>query len=385
LVTPTVIYPALRGVLSTEKDGLNENRNLAPFTWSFNNFGANFEKWYNDHVPFRNSFIKLYQQWQSKIKFGEDENYFKLVSLIDGNQVLYGNNGWLFSVNRNELGQYDYDYLREYGQTLALAQQKIQSLGKQIIFQFCPTGLRVYPEFVPQKAMQYAVDGLTDYLVRYLWSNFPELKISYGLDNLLSGKKDYEVWYKADTHPNLAGGYFLWQNIQNLLGIEQTPINELNPQQISVKNRAMYANDIASMAGEPFIFDNIDYILNYKPEIETYINGTLFNNNQEPVSIHVNFTAESNSPNNQSLLFVGDSFRAIQNFYATKDFAKTQNIHVNDFLNAPDRQGIGYDNAEAITEMLNDADVIIIEVAHSIMSQHANLLNACRKIIQLLS
>ena len=59
LVLPTLVYPAVRSHLDQQN---YENRELASFpelsAANFDNIPTEFEAYYNDHVPFKNLFVK---------------------------------------------------------------------------------------------------------------------------------------------------------------------------------------------------------------------------------------------------------------------------------------------------------------------------------------
>ena len=60
LVLPTLVYPAVRSHLDQQN---YENRELASFpelsAANFDNIPTEFEAYYNDHVPFKNLFVKV--------------------------------------------------------------------------------------------------------------------------------------------------------------------------------------------------------------------------------------------------------------------------------------------------------------------------------------
>gem|GEM_PF-6740816 len=95
LLVPTVLFPIFKNVLRTEKGDLNENRNLKKFIPSFNNFGSAFEDYYNDHLPFRNTFIKLYQKINGNVKeqfdnaTGGGNNWFGQHTIWQGRLALF--------------------------------------------------------------------------------------------------------------------------------------------------------------------------------------------------------------------------------------------------------------------------------------------------------
>ena len=86
LVLPTLVYPAVRSHLDQQN---YENRELASFpelsAANFDNIPTEFEAYYNDHVPFKNLFVK------AKTKLD-----LELLNESSISDVTVGKENWLF-------------------------------------------------------------------------------------------------------------------------------------------------------------------------------------------------------------------------------------------------------------------------------------------------
>ena len=103
LVFPMVFWPLLNYVDRAEID---ENRTLAPYPDTFNNeYFSKFDKYFLDHLPLRNSLIKIYSEAQKTINKAYDKLLlaFNLEHYIEQNNVVFGENNWLFYSNDNSL------------------------------------------------------------------------------------------------------------------------------------------------------------------------------------------------------------------------------------------------------------------------------------------
>lgn len=87
LVLPTLVYPAVRSHLDQQN---YENRELASFpelsAANFDNIPTEFEAYYNDHVPFKNLFVK------AKTKLD-----LELLNESSISDVTVGKENWLFT------------------------------------------------------------------------------------------------------------------------------------------------------------------------------------------------------------------------------------------------------------------------------------------------
>lgn len=167
-------------------------------------YPSSLEQYYNSQLPFRNQLIKLYG--------GLQYNLFH--SSMDP-QVIPGREGWLFynsKVPGETMGSYTgRDLFSE--EELSLIASNLESARKQLEEQNCqfvlfiaPDKERVYPEYMPGYIRGPAEIHRTAQLMDYL-SQHTKVRVVYPLDELLEAKKDYQVYYRLDSHWNHFGGY----------------------------------------------------------------------------------------------------------------------------------------------------------------------------------
>jgi hypothetical protein len=328
LVTPTLAFPILRNHLRTEKQGLNENRNLAEFKFSFNDFGSSFETYYNDHLPFRNSFIKLYKRLNGIVVDKVKDQVEKItddVPLVITNNVVQGKNGWLFYAGEGNLDFFQGDYLfsdaelAEFTESIALVDKYLASIGKTLVLQVCPNKENIYSEFMPnlKVATEYK---LVDRLVDYIRQN-SRVQVSWAKSELLQNKLKYENYYRNDTHHNRMGAYISYQQLQKKIGIKPTKIEDLK-----VAAYESNGGDLAAMLGRVGEFPGVDYNIEYS----------------------------NPAPSQKKLWFLGDSFSGNQIPFIKADFP---NAIIDHYWFLTDPQ---YDLAAA-RERLVYADTIVIE------------------------
>gem|GEM_PF-6449703 len=282
--------------------------------------------------------------------------------------------------------QYSLAELANYSLTLQKAAEKIHSIGanKKVIFQYCPGPMRVYPENIPESFNQYKGENRTDGVVNYLREHLRNAYVTYALDDLRENKKKYENYYKSDTHANIMGSYIMWQAIQKICDIKQTPVEELKPKQVSVKNRRAYGNNLTAVIGEPLgRFDPIDWQFDYKSEVkvksgENIVNYSPFST--VPEDFNKQYIHTSNATSQKSILMIGDSYLAPQNYFSAKDFSRVDMCLLNQVPNTFQTYELN-----VIKQKIIDADVIVIEGAHSIASRHNDIMAVCKRITEALS
>ncbi len=293
LVFPMVSWPILFPLDNTE---LNENRKLAEFPQFNNEFFINFDKYFTDHVPFRNDYIRFYSKfdnWFNKVysKLLNSMGYYHFVSKWN---VLFGKEDWLFYLGDDSLKYYVGSNLptKEELDTMIEKLEKVdryfKSLGKEFAVFIAPNKEQIFFEFMPDGIRVVNQKKRMDMILEYLQEN-SDVKFIYPKEEILEAKKDRQVYYKYDTHWNLAGSYAGVLPLLEALGISAGE---------GILTEVVATNgDLTDMIGEERK-KSIGYDLIYRPEYSYNI----VNNND-------NFTCSSTNPNGKNLLLLGDSFR----------------------------------------------------------------------------
>ncbi len=306
LILPTLLYPALKSHLDQQN---YENRNLASFPElsiaNFDNIPAEFEDYYNDHVPFKNLFVKtktkidveiLKESSVSDVTIGKDNWLFYTVS-VDGEDAL---------ADYQRTNLYTADEKKKISESISSVVDKMNERGIRFVMFEAPNKESVYSEYMPESVKVYGDKSRLDVMI-------PELKEQglpvYDLKPALLDKADsYQLYYKYDTHWNQIGSFIASQEISNvLLG------TSLSLDDVLVEENGLMSGDLARMLNMASEYsDDTEYVIeNYLPEVTA-------------TSLDEDFTIfESDSPNDKTLLVVGDSFSIYLKFFLPKLYKRT--------------------------------------------------------------
>ena len=388
LILPSVTYPVLKNILTAERDGLNENRNLNKFEYSFRNFGANFEIFYQDNFPFRNSLIPLYNKYYNKIYnkfFAENTENISEWDYIEEIAI----NGWNTTeepitdepditeepvINeqdideepvysewkiteeylKNNLKAQEINEFNRFMNVLVNADNYFNSHNKKIIFQVCP---RKY-------YITSGVTGITekDLLSAYIDIN-SDVNFSYPKNSYLAIEPKYMTYDEYNGHHNFMGAYVSWQEIQRKAGITATNISRIEITEYEVDVRKIiampyninccypYNQDLPAVQKTEYI-TSINYNVAYKPDIEI---ETLHNSGCFRIEI------KSNNTNGKTLFITGDSFLETQIQYAIKDFEFSNISHLYNF----DAGSKNQEYRSRIKKYIEASDVIVIVIGEN--------------------
>ncbi len=295
LTAPTLLFAVLRDRVDTTN---YENRTLASrpvFTLStMITFPSRFEDWYNDHAPFKNYFVQA--------KNAMDMQIFGLTSL---DAVTIGKDNWLFytvsKAGEDAMADYQHTNLYTAAQKDDIARRlrRIEDEMAQRDIDFAlfvaPSKETVYGEYMPENIRVYGQESRLSNLVKDLDEQYHET--IYDLtDALKSQASDYQLFYKYDTHWNILGAFMASRVITDWSLGMSVPLEGIN-----VKYEELVSGDLANMIGRPDLDDDPEYF------IDDYINEVsaqcVFSDDDGAFEIY-----ESDSPNDKTLLLVGDSF-----------------------------------------------------------------------------
>ena len=162
LVLPTLVYPAVRSHLDQQN---YENRELASFpelsAANFDNIPTEFEAYYNDHVPFKNLFVK------AKTKLD-----LELLNESSISDVTVGKENWLFYTvsedGEDALADYQRTNLYTADEKTALADaitsvnEKMKERGIRFVMFEAPNKESVYAEYMPDSVRVYGSESRLD-------------------------------------------------------------------------------------------------------------------------------------------------------------------------------------------------------------------------------
>lgn len=245
-----------------------ENRNLAakPILTlkNYEVFPEEYEKYYNDNIPFRNHLIRL----NNSI----DYFFFKQSS---SESVVIGKDGWLFYCDdadgnpiEQSLGYWSFtdDQLQTIADNMMTTKQVLESLDVAFVLFIAPNKETIYAEELPDYYETKSHYTSTDQLVDYLMEN-TDIRIVYPKQDLLNAKEDNPeifLYHKLDTHWNFAGGYIGAKRLAGEFGMEMPPLDE-----IFLEPKVSSGGDLASMLNILIKEGNIDYEVSGISSLET--------------------------------------------------------------------------------------------------------------------
>lgn len=306
---------------------------------SITSYFSNYEKYFNDHLAFKNEIRKF----RSSILL----NIFKTSST---DRVIIGKDNWLFynsvvseSVSVNTLTDYINIYLynqeekNKFLNTLEDTNKYLKDNDVDLYIMVIPNKENIYFENMPSIINRHKQMNKLDDLVDYLNSN-SSLNIVYPKKELLN--KKYSTYYKYDTHWNDYGAY---------IGVKKL-IKQISPnlkfEDVNIKFLES-SGDLANM--------NLMYgkLKNKEPKITNFL--TNIHSTCKNIDNYVECT--SDGLEDKTLVFVGDSFRNATIQYLSKVYRKTIFVHRNSY------------NQDLIGKY--SADIVIYEV----VERYINFLN----------
>lgn len=312
LAGPTVLYVPLRNYL----DHTNyENRQLAEFPKlsiaNIETIPSEFEAYYNDHVPFKNYFVKLKTRLD-----------LKLLGVSAVTMVTVGTDNWLFYTPEKD-GE---DALADYQRTnlytseqvdslighIRKAQELIEGRGMRFFMFVAPNKDSVYGQYMPKDIRQFGeVSRMDTVFPRLEAEGLPVYWVKDAIDEW--GDK-YQLYYKYDTHWNLAGVFIGSQEIARAL-LGESAVTPMD--QVAVQAGGVCSGDMARMLSMSDVYndDTLYIVEDYLPEIQV---EKLESNENDSFAVY-----ESNSPNDRTLFVVGDSFSQSLNVYLPKLYRRT--------------------------------------------------------------
>jgi len=228
-----------------QKAGISEreNRRLAVFpNWSQSDGTANpdffnqLEKWFSDHVGFREEFIQL-----------DTLIAYDLFQSANQDTLVVGKDGWLFTTGWDnvEIGRGSNYYQKGEAFYAAITRNLmhyrdvLKENDREFVLILAPSKASVYTENLPGEF----TTGVTvvDELETYLNKN-TDIKVINLKKTMLEHKNDTAGWlyYKTDTHWNFLGADYGYREVINRLGeygiLATKPIKaEFKPENIYAK------------------------------------------------------------------------------------------------------------------------------------------------------
>lgn len=221
LLAPNLLFPFLKN----ESDvGTDENRELAEFPVlsleTLQDYPARMDSYINDHAAFRNRFLSLNASLN-----------LDLFDYPDSTQVLKGKDGWYFYTAGSSLAdclgvnRYPEPVLQSITAHIQRAANYFEAQGIRFLVVLPPGKSSVYREYLSDSCKQISSPTRSEELISYLKMNSTVTVIDpapYFAEN-----KNYQWYFKTDTHWNDAAGFVTNQMIIDALGGAPVSIDDV--------------------------------------------------------------------------------------------------------------------------------------------------------------
>ena len=266
-----------------------------------------FDDYYNDHFPFRN---KLRKMW-SLINY----NFFN--TSIDNN-VIIGKDKWLFYRGDNTIEKliatkkYTEEEKRNILSTLKSNINTFKEKGIKTYVMIAPDKENIYSEKLPKTIRKGQLTS-TEELINYIKTN-SNINIIYPKEYFIQTKEKYQLYRKYDTHWNKIGGLIGTIYLQERLNEDfKYDINNIEFE----KTNEIDKRDLADFINlQDKLYENTIEVTNFYPNVKYETNKT---------DVYEEYI--SNSENDQTILFIGDSFRTNMKGFLAKLYKRVIYLH----------------------------------------------------------
>lgn len=417
ITLPMILWHGM-SLYETMDFDLGEKRNKATLSETFNaeTFTSEYEKYFNDRLPFRSMLItmktgidaaiekpykelekailniisgrikgkvqadeidgviRLYMDdavdmfFDHKLKKGEIDPYvtginYPVKYLSD--KVIIGQSDWTY-LNLHNIKYYlgnNEPILKELEEDKKLyeyMQAVCKEHNKTIVFIICPEKEEIYPEYMPTMEIVDEVERpikIRDYL-----ATASDVTYIYPKEELLKKKLNYRLYKKYDSHWSDAGAFIATKILKDRLGIDSPSIRECRVAKVPESNKDLLFLAGVSKSSYP---ESFEYVIDYKPDI--FVN-TIYQDSEQEVNI---FETVSNSSINKHLLIMGDSYRISMAKFLMKDFAKLTSVTFNYM-----------DNSSVVDKAIKDCDIIVLQAVER--NEDSTIPLMCKKILDIL-
>lgn len=259
------------------------------------------------------------------------------LAYIDSKLSYYGRSGRNMNATRTLMGKDDWLFLKDnldaYLGNVTYSEQEISNMveqytelkdffegyGCEFVLFVAPNKMSVYDNQMPDYYEKTASTYDTDRLVSIL-KDSTGMNVLFPLEEMLSVRDEFQLYYKYDTHWNSLGAYVGVQTILEALNEETTALSQGMIEIVEFVEHDSAKDDLADMIGmSEYFVEECDFAIKGSYEmdyIESYVAG-----------IYQNEAA----PNSEKVLFIGDSFRCDMVSYLVDNYCEVYQIHSDNF------------------------------------------------------
>ena len=300
---------------------LDENKALNVFASTKED--ASFSDALSDMTSYEESRVNENIYWNEYFSVLGSNFQYLFTGKIESLQVSQGADGWLFYKSTSDgdsvadfegTKEYSTEVLEKTADRLTAIDTQLSNAGVKFIFLVLPNKENVYADKVTEFE-KVSDTTRTDKLVAYLREN-TDVTVVYPKEELIEAAKEYQVYYKYDTHWNNLGAYVGYQALlETLYGTK----GEIDASLVKEKDAVIpddVVDDLSTMIGMTWKY-NDEKLISYGDYRfpNTLDRGVWYECD------NVDFQYED------SILVIGDSFRTGMIPFFEKDFARTRMVH----------------------------------------------------------
>lgn len=200
-------------ILKQESLDVHSNKTKTPFpkydSTGIESLMVGFENHFSDYLPFKNDYVEVSNLFKVKLR-----------ALNSSNNVIVGDDGWLFynsclfdSLGFNEycgLQKWNINQLNKIAKNIAAIKNWCKKNNIKFELVICPNKQSIYSEYLP-KCYKKTDKNRYDQLMQ-IAPDLINLKAIF-LDQ--KNRSIYNLYYKTDTHWNLFGAYLATKELYN--------------------------------------------------------------------------------------------------------------------------------------------------------------------------
>ena len=356
LIIPTVSYGLLYSRLDHEN---HENRAYAEFpSWretGYSGMAAGLEAFYNDRVPYKNQLKGLRTQIDTKLQAYESKYAWTTLTPI----ALQGKDGWAFYMPGAEgedavrdyqgINRYTDEELERYAAKFQQLSDYYAEQGIEFVYLVVPGKESVYTEYMPDYYPDRTEITRSEQFVAYLRQH-TTVKAVYPLEEMRENTGVCDLYYKMDSHWNMAGAYVGAKSVMDLLQEgAMPPLEEVQPQ-AGGKSAGGDLSNILGITGPAAEEDMIE-LQNYRKHIEVHQLTEQY--------------STSDAEDGRKMMILGDSFgwrlfKVLERMFGEVKFT-TGTADIKDCVNSADWKPdiIVWETAERYNDRIDWPDILM--------------------------
>ena len=323
---PQIVFYFTKDYIETDN---SENRKLATKpelkNTSIIEYPKEYEKYYNDNVPFRGIIKKIWTNINffvfndsscDKVVIGESDNKDRSLT-------------WLFycaSSDYNPVAEaqgitkFEDEEKEKIYNNIIENTSRMKENNVQLYYLICPNKENIYKEKFSSNIKILDYDSRTDKLVKELNEKGID-NVIYPKDELMNEKDNNQEYYKQDTHWNNYGAFIGFKKVMNFIEPDYNNFNyEVEYSENKIQNR-----DLVNMLGINDYFRDVEPTVKYL-DMNEYTSNTILTKTN-----NIFITECKEAPIDKTIMIVGDSYRNAMIQFFARTYKKCIFMHRDDY------------------------------------------------------